>query len=307
MGVFLRYDKEEWNGSECFWPGSDWQEACKIMKDLFGSALDKSIGKHYNYYEHVHFGGNMYRKENRRKRTTICIAIAVLVLGLLLGACLIYLGKFYPADTGAIEAYGVWPSVTEQMLESGSMVFDPGNAKVGLIFYPGGKVEHTAYTALMREIAANGIFCVLCKMPLRLAVLDVHAADDVREAFPDISHWYIGGHSLGGAMAAAELSKHDGAYDGLILLGAYSTEDLSNNQIKVLSLFGSEDHVMNREKYEENKRKLPTDLWEAVIEGGCHAGFGMYGAQSGDGEPTITSAEQIKICADQIVAVITGA
>lgn len=249
----------------------------------------------------------MYHKENRRKRTTICIAISVLVLGMLLGACLIYLGNDYPSDTAAIEAYCVRPSVTEQTLESGDMVFDPGNAKVGLIFYPGGKVEHTAYTALMRELAANGIFCVLCKMPLGLAVFDIHAADDVREAFPNISHWYIGGHSLGGAMAAAELSKHDGAYDGLILLGAYSTEDLSNDQIQVLSLYGSEDQVMNWEKYEENKRKLPADLREVVIEGGCHAGFGMYGVQSGDGVPTITSAEQIKICAAQIVAVITGA
>lgn len=249
----------------------------------------------------------MYNKENRRKRAMVFIAIPVLVLGMLLGACLIYLGNYYPSDTAAIEAYGVSPSVTEQTLESGDMVFDPGNAEVGLIFYPGGKVEHTAYTALMRELAANGIFCVLCKMPLRLAVFDMHAADVVRDAFPDIGHWYIGGHSLGGAMAAVELSKHDGIYDGLILLGAYSTEDLSNDQIQVLSLYGSEDQVMNREKYEENKRKLPADLREVVIEGGCHAGFGMYGAQSGDGEPTITSAEQIKICAAQIVAVMMGA
>lgn len=182
-------------------------------------------------------------------------------------------------------------SVSEQTLGSGDVIFDPGNAKTGLIFYPGGKVEYTAYIPLMRELAANGIFCALCKMPLGLAVFDPHAADDVREEFPQIIHWYIGGHSLGGAMAASELSKHRETYDGLILLGAYSTEDLSNDQIMVLSLYGSENHVMNWDKYEKNKRNLPSDLHEVVIEGGCHAGFGMYGAQSGDGEPTITSAE----------------
>ncbi|MBO5144031.1 MAG: hypothetical protein J6C19_00660 [Lachnospiraceae bacterium] len=38
---------------------------------------------------------------------------------------------------------------------------------------------------------------------------------------------------------------------------------------------------------------LPSDAAEFVIDGGCHAYFGDYGAQKGDGEPAISPTEQI--------------
>ena len=82
-------------------------------------------------------------------------------------------------------------------------------------------------------------------------------------------------------------------YEGLILLGSYSTADLSDTDLDVLSIYGSEDKVLNREKYEENKSNLPDDFSEVVIEGGCHAYFGMYGAQDGDGTPTIQTTSRL--------------
>ena len=57
---------------------------------------------------------------------------------------------------------------------------------------------------------------------------------------------------------------------------------------------------MNREKYGKYRDNLPDDTEETVIEGANHAGFGMYGEQQGDGEATITNAEQIEITADII-------
>lgn len=101
-------------------------------------------------------------------------------------------------------------------------------------------------------------------------------------------------------MAASYLANHIDDYDGLILLGSYSTADLSKTGLDVLSVYGSEDKVMNRVKYDENKSNLPSDLIEVVIEGGCHAYFGMYGAQEGDGKPTISNEEQIFLTANHI-------
>ena len=107
-------------------------------------------------------------------------------------------------------------------------------------------------------------------------------------------------------MAASYVSKNTDKFDGLILLASYSTADLKGSDIKVASIYGSLDGVMNREKYEEYKSNLPADLEESVIEGGNHAGFGMYGEQKGDGAATLTSAEQIGVTAD-IIAAFVGA
>ena len=152
----------------------------------------------------------------------------------------------------------------------------------------------------MKALASEGVLCVFVEMPFNLAVFDINAADGIQENYPQIESWYIGGHSLGGSMAASYLADHADEYDGLVLLGSYSTADLSNSELAVLSVYGSEDKVMNREKYEENKSNLPSDFTEVVIEGGCHAYFGMYGAQDGDGTPTITNEEQISYTADKI-------
>ena len=83
------------------------------------------------------------------------------------------------------------------------------------------------------------------------------------------------------------------SFDGLILLGSYSTEDLSSSSLKVLSVYGSEDTVMNMEKYNECEGNLPDGFTQVIIDGGCHAYFGMYGQQKGDGTPKITNDEQI--------------
>jgi hypothetical protein len=161
--------------------------------------------------------------------------------------------------------------VIREEAEDGTIVYMPeeyqmiadeydGNAsaetEVGFIFYPGGKVEHTAYEPLMKELASEGVVCVLVEMPFRLAVLDMNAADGIKEQYPNVTNWYMGGHSLGGSMAAAYLGEHYADYEGLILLGSYSTEDLSGTSLKVLSVYGSEDKVLNVENYIESKNNL---------------------------------------------------
>ena len=224
----------------------------------------------------------------------------LLVLAILLGGCVWYLETYYHADLPDIAAFSEGAGAEENRMEDGSLTFGRGDESFGLIFYPGGKVEHTAYVPLMRELAGRGVFCVLCEMPFRLAVLDPKAADGIPETFPEVRHWYLGGHSLGGVMAADYLDDHPEVFEGLILLASYTEADLSDSDLRVLSLYGSEDRVLNQDRYEEAGDNLPKDTREIVIPGGCHAYFGMYGAQRGDGIPTISAAEQIRFTAETI-------
>ena len=240
----------------------------------------------------------------RKQKAFIAVTSAVLILVIIVVACAIYLGDYYHADMEAVETFAVADTVEMQTLDDNTLVFSPDSATMGFIFYPGGKVEYTAYIPLMKALASEGIFCALVEMPFNLAVLDVNAADGIQEQYPQIESWYIGGHSLGGSMAASYLSGNLDSFDGLILLGSYSTADLSDTNLDVLSVYGSEDQVLNQEKYAENKSNLPSDFTEVVLDGGCHAYFGMYGAQDGDGTPSITNEEQIYLTVDAITALL---
>ena len=242
----------------------------------------------------------MKKETNKKKKILKRIVAIVIVLALLFGACAFYVNDYYRADLGAISAFSSSEKIERENLSDGTIVFKPDNVKAGFIFYPGGKVEYTAYIPLMEELAKKDIICVLLKVPFNLAVLDVNGAQGIKEMFPETQNWYLGGHSLGGSMAASYLSENISEYKGLVLLGSYSTADLSKEDIKVLSVFGSEDKVMNKEKYDEYKINLPKDFPEEIIDGGCHAYFGMYGEQEGDGTPTITNVEQIQKTAEII-------
>ena len=230
-----------------------------------------------------------------QNRKLFLIPLALLVaIGI---GCGIYLGDYYRAEAEAL-------SLTNSM--AGDLVWAPEDAEAGLIFYPGGKVDHAAYAPLMEALADRGILCVVTEMPFHLAVLDIDAAAGIQAEYPDVDRWYIGGHSLGGSMAAAYLEQCEENYEGLILLASYSTADLRESGLEVLSIYGSEDQVMDRENYGEYRRNLPEDFRELVINGGCHAGFGLYGAQEGDGVPAITAEEQIAITAGAIAEMVGG-
>lgn len=243
----------------------------------------------------------MKQKTNRSSRKWKILFPILSVALLVFIACGIYLNDYYHADMTAVESFVTENPVDVRSDNAGNLVFEPENPVAGMIFYPGGKVEHTAYIPLMKALASEGILGVLVEMPFRLAVFGISAADGIRERYPEIENWYIGGHSLGGSMAASYLEKHAEDYEGLILLGSYSASDLTETDLNVLSIYGSEDRVLNREKYEESKGNVPKDFMEVVIDGGCHAYFGMYGAQEGDGTPEISNTEQIVLTVDAIV------
>lgn len=176
---------------------------------------------------------------------------------------------------------------------NGWYVFEPASVKptTGLIFYPGGKVDARAYAPQMHAIADAGYLTVITPMPLYLAVFGVNKADEVIRAFPDIQHWAIGGHSLGGSMAA-QFASGSSMVEGLAFWASYPAVDLSKTAINVLSIYGTSDGVAAQANVLAGKSSLPPDAVFVPLEGGNHSGFGWYGLQPGDGQATITREEQ---------------
>jgi hypothetical protein len=236
------------------------------------------------------------------KKARVLLIVCFLSALLLLGTAF-YTQTYYHADEAAIEALSSDELVNVSQTDYG-WFFDGPSEEDAFIFYPGGKVEETAYAPLLRRLAEEGVDVMLVSMPARLAILDVDAAEKVLAEY-EYEHWYIGGHSLGGASSALYASENEDKFDGIILLGAFSTKPLEDE--RVLFIYGSEDQVLNMEKFINNRANVPENAEEYVIEGGNHAQFGSYGVQQGDGSATISGEEQVEITVDLIISFLQEA
>lgn len=204
--------------------------------------------------------------------------------------CIWYVNDYYHTDENVQEYLQTKDSVSVTEMPEGLYLDGPGN-ETALISYPGAKVEYTAYLPLLSELADQGIDCFLIKMPCNLAIFGQNKAKKIMDSY-EYDHWYLSGHSLGGAMAASYASGYLESLNGLVLLAAYPTKSLKSDSFSVLSLYGSEDGVLNMEKVEEGKAYMPVDYAEVCIEGGNHAQFGNYGEQKGDHAADISREEQ---------------
>jgi pimeloyl-ACP methyl ester carboxylesterase len=167
-------------------------------------------------------------------------------------------------------------------------------------FYPGGHVDPRSYAPAAHALAKERYLVVIVPMPLNLAVSAPDRAAEVMAALPDIGGWAVGGHSLGGAMAARFAYQNPEAVQALMLWADYpaSTDDLSGRPLAVTSIYAANGGLATEDKIAASRPLLPgTTRWVA-IEGGNHAQFGWYGPQSGDGTATISREEQQR----QIVA-----
>lgn len=231
----------------------------------------------------------MQKKKHRILKSTSLVLLSLVVVATI--AFFIYASNYYRADEDALS---ILNSVTVS-IEPNRIVLAPSEGEdIGLIFYPGAKVEFTAYLPLLDKLRQNGITCILLKMPFNMAIFDVNAANAVYADFPAITHWYIGGHSMGGAMASSYAAKHQEQLDGLILLGAYIYGDYPPE--KALTIYGTFNANLEKNiTYTENI---------VIIQGGNHAQFGNYGRQKGDPDATITSDEQQTIAVSAIMEFI---
>lgn len=245
----------------------------------------------------------MKEKENNRKSYLKYVqrifAIIILCLILSIGGMGIYLSIFYHAYDYELET--VIDIKEEKLNRTSYTAFIPKEEiKAGLIFYPGAKVEDDAYDPLMERMARKGILCILIDMPYNIAFFNSNAAKGISECYPEVDDWYLCGHSLGGVVAENYLMKHEKEYKGMIFLASYGTKDISNTDLKVLSIYGDHDEVVNVDRIKEARSLMPDSYEEKIIEGANHANFGYYGKQKGDGTAEITAEEQWDITANMI-------
>ena len=218
----------------------------------------------------------------------ILIALAALIVLVIVGFYAWTRMASYPAFPEAA-ALAEWAEN-----DRGWYVFEPdGDMQAGFIFYPGGLVDAAAYAPLMQQLSDRGVLAVIVPMPLELAVFGINRADDVIATYPEVDTWVIGGHSLGGAMAAEYVKDGPGPIDGVVFLGSYPAEstDLSELSISVVSVYGTEDGVTG-DVFEASLSRLPDGTSLEVIDGGNHAQFGDYGPQKGDGVATTSRDAQ---------------
>lgn len=160
-----------------------------------------------------------------------------------------------------------------------------------LIFYPGGLVRPQAYVWLGVALAPHGVRTLIPVFPFDLAVTAPDRAEKLL-ALAEGERVVLGGHSLGGAMAARFLARHPDAATGLVLLGAFSADDddLSAFPLDVLVLAAENDGLATLAEVRAGLARLPRTARLTVINGAVHGFFGRYGPQRGDGLPTVTRA-----------------
>lgn len=217
---------------------------------------------------------------SRRRKWLVAGGILLLILAILTGAFFWYVSDYYRAEDVALEVMAQGSGITVQ--DNLTILSPTYPTDTAIIFYPGAKVEAEAYLPLLDRVRQTGVTCILVHMPFNMAIFNADAAEEVISRFPEIQHWYVAGHSMGGAMASKFASEHPDQVDGLILMGAYIYGDYPDE--KTLTIYGSlnqsvEDHI----DYTENI---------VEIEGGNHAQFGNYGPQKGDPPAEISAEEQ---------------
>ncbi len=229
----------------------------------------------------------MKQKKSIIKKIAISISLLIIIL---LSAFYIYTLDYYKADEIVKDLIS---NSTNISIEKNITTISPSSdndKNIGLIFYPGGKVEYSAYIPLLKQISESGITCFLVEMPFNLAVFNSNAATSIIENNSNFDSWYLMGHSLGGAMATTYSKDNSEKLEGLILLASYPLNDSIDNTI---SIYGSQDYVLDQSNLDKVENKI-------VIKGGNHAYFGNYGEQKDDGISTISREEQQNIASSII-------
>ena len=219
----------------------------------------------------------------KKNRLKIIFLIVVIFLVLSVSCFFVWTCFYYKADSVALELYENLENSKKLEIIDNAIVMNPDLPNnIGIIFYPGAKVETIAYIPLFEELRQRGFTCVLLDMPFHLAFFAPDAANNVYEMLPSIDNWYVTGHSLGGVMASSYASKNPEKIEGLVVMGAYVYGDYpQKNALTIYGTFNS-----NLEKSIDYTDNI------VILDGGNHAQFGNYGRQKGDPDATITPKEQ---------------
>ena len=216
------------------------------------------------------------------KLILIATSLVLIITGFsLLSGC-------YHADK-SMEKYLVsTDDVKVEKISAGYFFDGPGKDRA-IIFYPGDKIEYTSYASLLFKTAEAGVDTFLIQMPLNNALLGGNKASSIIKKYKYDS-WFMAGHSEGGEAISRYTAKNYKNIKGLILLAAYSPKEIPK-EVPVLSIYGSNDYILNKDNYNKYLSNL-NNYQELEIDGGVHAYFGFYSKQKHDGNALITRDEQ---------------
>jgi pimeloyl-ACP methyl ester carboxylesterase len=205
------------------------------------------------------------------------------------------------AEPGPLAAVRDDPAI-DYRDDAGAIVLSPadGGSGAGLVFIPGAKVDPAAYASkLAGAVTDDGLTVVITRPWLNLAFFDLRPLSSFTDLVPEVDRWAVGGHSLGG-VRACQLA---GDADALVLFASYCATDLSGDDLPVLSLSGSDDGLSTPQKIADAAHLLPGDAEFVEIAGASHSSFGDYGAQPGDGTPTISDTEMRRILTAELAGI----
>ncbi len=246
-------------------------------------------------------------RAGRRRRLRLAFLSVLGLVALLIGGFVIWASS--TPDIGPVAERALTSDSVVTVTEDDGWVFTPTQpSSTGLILYPGGRVDPASYAVLARPIAEAGYQVIVPDVRLNLAVLEPNVADSVIADHPKIQRWFVGGHSLGGAMAASYADGHRDDVAGLVLLAAYPAggTDLSDSNMNVLSVYGTNDGLVSDDELDGSRDALPERARFVPIEGGNHAQFGDYGIQGGDNDASVTAEEQWRTTAEAMLGLIIG-
>ena len=240
-----------------------------------------------------------------RRRYKILIVVLVAVLAVFVG----FVVWAYTPPVPMQQAYDALESDRNvSVLQGQWLVFEPttANYTTGFIFYPGGRVDYVSYAPYAHAIASEGYLVVIVPMPLNLAVFGANSASDVIAAYPNVTAWAIGGHSLGGSMAAQYINDNPDKVEGLALWASYppSGVNLTDANINAVTVYGTNDGLVSSQQIEDSLNQLPQDTKLVEIIGGNHAQFGWYGEQSGDNPAAISREQQQQTTVNAMVQML---
>lgn len=178
---------------------------------------------------------------------------------------------------------------------------------VGFIFYPGGRIDPRGYAPLMQAVASQGYLIVIPTMPLNMAPFNSNVASEIMVFYPEIQNWVIGGHSVGGTMAAQYTVNHTDEIDGVVIWASYpaDTGDLSELSIPVTLIYGSLDPRVNTDSIAERQSLLPPDCEVVQIIGGDHHQFGAYKINPEEHFATISAEDQHQQIVDATLTLLS--
>lgn len=227
-------------------------------------------------------------------RTTIVLAVLAIALLAALGI----MAEVRRADPAPEALAALEPGGGVDVSSDTWLTFRPaeGRPATGMILYPGASCDVRGYAPLLRRFAAEGFLVVAVPMPFDFSIFAPERALAVIDAHPEIEHWLLAGHSMGGAMAGLFVSRHPQAVDGLMFWDSYppGSADLSGSPVPVWHIHRATPGGEAPENFSSRRGLFPADSEWTAIPGGNHMNFGSFvgGAYVEQWEATISREDQ---------------